>query len=388
MIYTRDFEEHNSYVAEVWRSYQQGQPIKTPVILGINPRLTMNMPEVNVNGYTFEQYCGDPKIMVQRQIENELWLRYNLVYDHEMGLPSNGWDVRVDFQNVFETAWLGAKVNFHRNQVPDVNPLLTDDNKNMLFNRGLPSPTEQIWSKRNIDFYVAMMGMQDEGFEYAGLPIMQISPCGLGTDGPMTLCCNLRGASAFAMDMIEDPDYAHKLLNYVTQATILRIETYRRKFRLEEHPTSGGFADDSIELLSTEMYTEMILPYHKRLKEALWGADAPMGMHLCGNVQRHLPTLKKHLNVVSLDTGFPIDHALARKQLGPDVEIMGGPSVPMLINATPEQIDAECKRILESGVREGGKFVLREGNNLAPGTPIANINAMYEASFKYGRYIQ
>ncbi len=386
MKYTRNFEEHNKYVSDVWKSYQQGKPIKTPVILGINPRLTMNMPEVNVHGTTFEQYCSDAKIMVIRQIENELWLRFNLLYDHEMGLPKSGWDVRVDFQNVFETAWFGANVNFHPSQVPDVDTLLTDDRKNMLFNKGLPSPKDQPWAKKNEQLYVSMLRMQYEGFEYAGRPIINVTPNGTGTDGPMTLCCNLRGASAFAMDMLEDPEYAHQLLSFVTEATIARILAYRKQFELPSDPNMGGFADDSIELLSTEMYSEMVLPYHKRLKEALWSADAKMGIHLCGNVQRHLPTIKKELNLVTIDTGFPIDHALARKQLGPDVEIMGGPSVPMLINATPEQIDAECKRILESGVKEGGKFVLRKGNNLAPNTPIANINAMYEASLKYGRY--
>ena len=31
-----------------------------------------------------------------------------------------------------------------------------------------------------------------------------------------------------------------------------------------------------------------------------------------------------------------------------------------------------------------GRFVLREGNNMAPGTPIENIEAMYYARRKYG----
>jgi uroporphyrinogen-III decarboxylase len=36
----------------------------------------------------------------------------------------------------------------------------------------------------------------------------------------------------------------------------------------------------------------------------------------------------------------------------------------------------------------GGKFILREGNNLAPGTPIENVAAMYEACKKFGPYEQ
>jgi uroporphyrinogen-III decarboxylase len=35
---------------------------------------------------------------------------------------------------------------------------------------------------------------------------------------------------------------------------------------------------------------------------------------------------------------------------------------------------------------EGGKFILREGNNLAPFTPLENLWAMYETAKEYGRY--
>ena len=39
-------------------------------------------------------------------------------------------------------------------------------------------------------------------------------------------------------------------------------------------------------------------------------------------------------------------------------------------------VEAEVRRIMLSGVRDGGLFVLREGNNMAPETPIENLEAM------------
>mgnify|MGYP005871400093 FL=1 len=53
---------------------------------------------------------------------------------------------------------------------------------------------------------------------------------------------------------------------------------------------------------------------------------------------------------------------------------------------TPRAVRAEARRILQSGVMDGGKFVLREGNNLAPFTPVANVAAMYAACKEFGRY--
>ena len=87
--------------------------------------------------------------------------------------------------------------------------------------------------------------------------------------------------------------------------------------------------------------------------------------------------LQKEMNVQSFDTGFPVDFGSLRKALGPGAEILGGPHVELLLSATPKQIRAEVRRIMDSGIREGGKFILREGNNLAPGTPLENTEAMY-----------
>jgi len=52
----------------------------------------------------------------------------------------------------------------------------------------------------------------------------------------------------------------------------------------------------------------------------------------------------------------------------------------LLRDGTPEEVRGETLRILESGVLEGGKFILREGNNLAPHTPFDNLNAMYQTA--------
>ena len=49
------------------------------------------------------------------------------------------------------------------------------------------------------------------------------------------------------------------------------------------------------------------------------------------------------------------------------------------MNATPQQVRDEVRRILTGGVLAGGRFVLREGNNLAPHTPLANTEALYHA---------
>lgn len=82
----------------------------------------------------------------------------------------------------------------------------------------------------------------------------------------------------------------------------------------------------------------------------------------------------------------PVIYGALRRELGPDVELLGGPEVGLLLTGTPEQVGARTRAILESGVMAGGRFILREANNLPPRVPEANLQAMYQACLEHGVY--
>ena len=48
-----------------------------------------------------------------------------------------------------------------------------------------------------------------------------------------------------------------------------------------------GFADDSVAMISTAMYREHVLPYHRRLCDAFSSPTQLRGIHLCGDATRH-----------------------------------------------------------------------------------------------------
>ena len=381
-----DFARHNAEVRSVWDAYHKRTPIRVPVIFGINPRFTMDLPEANPRSITFEEYTLDPQLMLERQLEHQQWVRQNVPQDAEMGPPADGWHVYVDFQNYYEAAWFGCEVRFAAGQPPDTVPLLADDaHKASILRLPIPDPFTAGWMARNWEYVEFMKHRKEEGFTFAGLPIVDVTPSGLGTDGPMTVACNLRGTTGFLTDLAADKAYARDLLHYITEATIARITAYRKHLGHPLRTRGWGFADDSVQLISTKLYREMILPFHRRLVDA-FSEGGPNSIHLCGDATRHFPTLKEELNIMSFDTGFPVDFADLRRKLGPDVEILGGPSAPFLRDASPEEVRAEVQRILASGIMEGGRFILRDGNNLAPGTPLENLWAMYDTARIYGRY--
>jgi len=275
-------------------------------------------------------------------------------------------------------------VIFEKDQVPDTRPILTDDQKNLLFDRGMPGPFDGVMAK-NREFYEWMKAQREAGFAFLDRPIGSVSPNSMGTDGPFTVAANLRGATQLCVDLYEDPEYARKLLNFITEATIIRLKAWRRYMGDTDVPAQWGIADDSIQLLSREMYSDFVLPCHWRLLSELAG-PGPHNIHLCGDATRHFKTICDELNVKIFDTGFPVDFAALRKELGNEVTIFGGPHIGLLQRGPVEAICEKTREILHSGVADNAPFVIREGNNLAPFTPLTHIRAFYEAARAYGLY--
>jgi hypothetical protein len=379
-----DYEKHNEEVGQVWDAFNAGTPVRVPVILGINPRIYLLNPALNRESVTFEQYLGDPDLMARIQMRSQHYVRHHMLQDVEMGLPKDGWAIYVDLQNCGEAAWFGAPIEFRDGQVPDTRPILGDDNKRMLFDKGLPDPFTDGSMALNWRFY-EHMNANKNNYSYAGRPVISVVLSGLGADGPMTVAASLRGATELCMDFYEDPEYVRELLGYITEAAIHRITSLREALGHEMKPQALGFGDDSIELLSVDMYKEFVMPHHKRLISELAG-DGPHWIHLCGDVDRLMPTLKEELNINTWDAGFPVGYAAMRAKLGPGFRIQTGPRVVTLLHGAPEEVEAETSRILESGIMDGGQFVMRDANNLCPCTPAENVAAMYQATREYGKY--
>lgn len=378
-----DFALHNQEAASVWAAYHSGRPIRMPMLLSYNPRMVLLDPRYS-KGLAFADYYADPRVMMQVQCDCTDLMRQNLFQDWDMGSP-DGYTVYVDFQNDFESCWLGAELRFSDNNVPFVQPFLHDDNRNLLFERGVPDPfggfAAKAWS-----YYECMQEQREQGALWNGKPIRSVLPAGMGTDGPMTLACMIRGTTEFCIDLYEEPEWAQQLLSFLTEAAIARVKAYRRRLGLPERSPGVGFADDSILLLSEKDYRELILPHHKRLVEELSTGEQPNSIHLCGDASRHFVTIRDELHVRTFDTGFPVDHERIARNLGPEVQIQGGPHVDLLRHGTPAQVAAETRRIIEAVRPYTRRFIMKEANNLAPQTPFANIRAMYETVREYGVY--
>jgi uroporphyrinogen-III decarboxylase len=377
-----DFAAHNTEVQQVWQALNEGRPIRTPIVVGTNSRYFLFNGQANPSGISFQEYSENPRIMFDSQLQFQRWSRHNILQDAQLGLPQR-WSLTPDFQNYYEAGWFGCPIVYLNGQVPDTTPGFTDRPERIM-DQGLPDPFGGLLA-RGWDYFEQFKEMAAHQ-TYCDIPIDVTTPgFGLGTDGVMTVACNLFGPEFVCTTMVAEPQRLHRLFEFITEATIQRMTAWRKRTGISLNVKDFGFADDSIALISTAMYRQHVLPHHRRLCDALCPAGQ-RSIHLCGDATRHFLTIRDELNVWAFDTGFPVNFGQLRRQLGPKVRIYGGPHVELLRTGKPAAIHTEVQRIMQSGILDGGLFVLREGNNLAPFTPLENIEAMYHAGKEFGDF--
>ncbi len=376
-----DFAKHNAEQRLVWDSFRRGEPTRVPIVLGTNTRYFMFDPAANPERLTFQAYSENPDVMFDALLRFQRWSRFNLLQDAELGLPER-WDFAPDFQNYYEAAWLGCAIHYFDGQVPDTLPDFADAPERVM-EKGVPDPFGGLMAQ--VLEYYQHFCQRAAKETYLGRPIrIGIPGGGAGTDGPFTVACNLFGPTFVCEAIAAEPERLHQLLDFITEATIVRITAWRKLGGIPIPQDWFWFADDSIAMISTPMYREHVLPFHRRIYDKFATSQGRF-IHLCGDSTRHFKTLRDELNIQSFDTGFPVNFGALRQELGPKVQIHGGPHIEFLRTATPVAIREEVRRILQTGVLDdGGLFVLREGNNLAPLTPLANTEAMYHAGREFG----
>lgn len=366
--------------AALWDAHRARHAKRRPVTLGTNYRVVLQDRRINPEGLTFQRVFEEPlaMLLVSLRWRYLCTQRYHLFCDHPTELP-DVWEVGADFHNVFDAALFGAPIHFHRDGVPETPVILGNGTKEAAFDVDIEHPEETPFLKAAQRMTTAMQEIAaDATFMERPIRIRPYLPT--GTDGPLTVAMNLRGP-AILTDFRRDPDYVHRLFEWIVAAAIRRHQHLPALYG-QPRPEEVWLADDSVAMLSTAQYREFVLPHHRTYFDTL-DADHTRrrGMHLCGDATRHFPLLREECGVTCFDTGFPVDFNTIRDELGPDVELLGGVEVPVLLGGVPEQVYARAVEILRSPAATQGPFVLREANNLPPNAPWCNLAALYQAAF-------
>ena len=188
-------------------------------------------------------------------------------------------------------------------------------------------------------------------------------------EGPMAEGVDLRGFDLM-MDFIDDPAFVLDLFEFVTE-----MEIRFARAQIEAGVDIMGIGDAAASLVGPEVYREYVLPYERRLIDAIHEMGCPVRLHICGNIDHLLEDIRG-LGVDMIDIDFLTDLHLAREVLGGEIPILGNMEpVKYLLQSPPDavyQALAECHQIV------GDRYVVGPGCEVPPLSPYENVQIMSE----------
>lgn len=190
-----------------------------------------------------------------------------------------------------------------------------------------------------------------------------------------------RGLTAFVRDCLKRPDEVERAADDLTDSCVFissiaaRLMGVRR-VEIFVHRSSNDF-------ISPETFKELSFPSLKRLAEALVARGINPILHLDGNWDLNLETLRKLPAgncVVQFDG--PTDIFLAKKVIGDRMCIMGDVPPEMLCLGSVSEVDEYCHRLIEE-VGKGGGYIMGAGCEVPPNARPENVGTMIESVKKY-----
>jgi uroporphyrinogen decarboxylase len=176
------------------------------------------------------------------------------------------------------------------------------------------------------------------------------------------------------IDLVEQPEWAHKLIRLCTN---LIIDWLKAQHRAMGDTVEGIFIlDDIVGFINEEHYLEFAHPYLKRICDAFPG-DWVKIYHNDAEITAcldHLPDCGFHV----LNWGKQTDISDVKARVGDRMCLMGNVNpLEIGVRGTPDDVREATLEVLEKTGGEG--IILSVGGGTSPGMPRENILAMMAA---------
>ena len=296
-------------------------------------------------------------------LDPELWFQSNLKINEEFSdiifVPS-WW---MEYGMAAEPSALGSKIKFWQDNTPSEYHTLyhIEDIDNW--------PDYEVESDAFMGMTLHRMKMHKQRI----LDLGEVLPF-VTSRGPLCTAGFVRSTTDFMIDIVEKPEWAHKLID---RCTNLIIDWLKAQQKIIGPTVEGIFIlDDIVGFINEEHYQEFAHPYLKRICDAfpkdwvkLYHNDAEIDACL-----NHLPDAG--FNV--LNWGKKTDIAEVKERVGKRMCLMGNVNpLEIGVRGTPEEVREATLEVLEKSEGEG--IILSVGGGTSPGMPKENIMAMLQA---------
>jgi uroporphyrinogen-III decarboxylase len=179
----------------------------------------------------------------------------------------------------------------------------------------------------------------------------------------------------------ENPTFVGELLRIVTDKLIAYLDFCWKEEGLTARDLS--WTDDLAAGLSAESYRQLVLPQEKRLR---FHFDGRASLHMCGRTDHLLEIFRDDLAIDEYQGfGYQVELDRVAAVMGGKVVLLGNVNPLLVLQGPPQRIREATRRCIEKLAPLKG-YIVQDGANIPPGTPLEHINAMMEAAELYGRY--
>ena len=203
--------------------------------------------------------------------------------------------------------------------------------------------------------------------------------------GPLGVLSMLRSQQEMYMDLYDDPDAVKEAAREINE-TLKEYCLALIDVGVNAIMFDTLFASASI--MSKEMWLDMEGGLVKELADIMHEKGCPVMIHNCGlkiyfdaQIEMMKPCAISFLHV-------PDDcesYEECKEKYGKDITLIGCVPPPMVVTATDEEWDAECKRQIDIFAKGGG-YMLATGCEYPSNSPFDRAERMINIAKTYGRY--
>ncbi len=303
-------------------------------------------------GVPYGQYTADYRTLVEAQLATAE--RFDFDYVSCISDPAR------------EAADCGAPVQFFPDQPPavdEVNALLADKTRLA----GLKTPDPLGGGRMHDRVRAAALFRERVG----GEKLIEG-----WIEGPCAEAADLRGINRLMTDFFDDPPFVRDLMAFCLDMGLRFAQA-----QVEAGVELMGIGDAAASLVGPQIYHEFVLPYERRMVEAVQAMGARVRLHICGNIGRIVEDIGT-LGCDLVDVDFMVPLARCREAMG-SAQVLAGniDPVQMLRGGTPESVAealAECRR------QAGPRYIVAAGCEIPRDAPEANVRAMCDFARQRG----
>ncbi|MDD5708296.1 MAG: uroporphyrinogen decarboxylase family protein [Kiritimatiellae bacterium] len=324
------------------------------------------------------------KAIFENPLEHYRWQLQFAKYRMEH-IPEDCWGgttvgVSPYFDNTLDSAAFGAELVWPENETLHCMPVISSVEQ--MERHPMPAPGTGMWGKA-IDWYQQMREFaKDTRLSFRGVEGNVSVGLGLSSLSPHMIAIDLVG-NDFYWWQVEYPKACHAFLTRITDALIAAQRHVLMVTGTNLQPgCTLGLAEDTAQIMSPDMFREFCVPYARRFFDA-FGATG-RGIHMCGQSTHLHEALLKDMGMTSFILfGYLVDPKVAARNLGGRVQLWGNINPMLMKEGTPAQVKQAALECIEA-IGPCGGFLLGDGANVCPGTPLESFQAIMAAAEEYG----